>query len=142
MLILTSRKLVTNVVVVQGVTGAALQSGAGHYPNSALPGEIGNTSIEGHRRTYGRPFVRLGLLRQGDTVLISSPFATYTYALVPGFGGHPNPWVARYRAGNARGGEGLGTGRWLTLTTSVANRSGDFRLIARLKQVKRVPSAC
>jgi hypothetical protein len=67
-------------------------------------------------------------------VRISSPFGTYTYALAPDFGGHSNPWVAKYGAHDARDVR-LGAGRWLTLTTSAANRPRGFRLIARLKQV-------
>src|SRR5690606_20192768 len=30
--------------------------GAGHYPETALPGEVGNAAIAGHRNTYGRVF--------------------------------------------------------------------------------------
>src|SRR5699024_1820632 len=34
--------------------------GVGRYPNSAMPGDVGNFSVAGHRVTYGKPFNQIG----------------------------------------------------------------------------------
>jgi sortase A len=79
-------KLGVNAVVVEGTSMAALRAGAGHYPNTPLPGEQGNVAIAGHRTTYGKPFNRLDELSAGDEVRLETPLATYTYRVV----GHPD----------------------------------------------------
>ncbi|HEX9682414.1 MAG TPA: sortase, partial [Acidimicrobiales bacterium] len=62
-----------DVVVVEGVGASALRAGAGHYPKTALPCEVGNVAIAGHRTTYGRPFHNLDLLDPGDTIILKTP---------------------------------------------------------------------
>lgn len=64
-------------VVVEGVGVTDLKKGPGHYPGTAMPGQLGNTVISGHRTTYGAPFNRLDELRVGDEILVydqSGPF--------------------------------------------------------------------
>lgn len=68
-----------DVVVVEGVTPAALRAGAGHYPHSPLPCEAGNVSIAGHRTTYGKPFSNVDRLRPGDAIILETPVRTCTY---------------------------------------------------------------
>lgn len=51
----------------------------GHYPGSAMPGEVGNFSLAGHRVTYGRPLNRIAELRPGDAVVVETAAAYYTY---------------------------------------------------------------
>lgn len=72
-------RLGLDVVVVQGVTKDALRAGAGHYPNTPLPGERGNVAIAGHRVTWGRPFRHLDRLRRGDTIELATPVGTFVY---------------------------------------------------------------
>ena len=55
-----------DTVVVEGTGATALRAGAGHYPNTPLPGEEGNVAIAGHRTTYGKPFANLDRLAVGD----------------------------------------------------------------------------
>ncbi len=86
-------KIGVDVVVVEGTTPAALRAGAGHYPESPLPGEVGNVAIAGHRTTFGRPFNRLDELVPGDVVELETPIGIYTYKAVGDFNGHGNPWV-------------------------------------------------
>lgn len=80
-------------IVVQGTSEQALAVGAGHYPQTPLPGEVGNVGIAGHRTMNGHPFADLDKLSPGDTILLETPFDTYTYRVLPAFGGHANPWV-------------------------------------------------
>lgn len=66
-------------VVVEGTGATALRAGAGHYPNTPLPGEEGNVAIAGHRTTYGKPFANLDRLKPGDDIILETPIGTYTY---------------------------------------------------------------
>lgn len=68
-----------DVVVVEGTTASALRAGAGHYPETPLPCEIGNVAIAGHRTTYGRPFHNVDLLKVGDEITLETPIGTCVY---------------------------------------------------------------
>ena len=52
-----------------------------HYPGTALPGEIGNFSVAGHRATNGEPFAYLDQLREGDAVVVETGTTWYTYVV-------------------------------------------------------------
>lgn len=124
-------KLDVDVLVVEGTTPAALRAGAGHYLDTALPGEVGNVAIAGHRTTYGRPLNRMDELGPGDVVELETPFAVYTYTAVPAFGGHANPWVVLPNDTSVLApepGKSL-----LTLTTCHPKGSAKQRLIMRFE---------
>ncbi|WP_152352467.1 class E sortase [Brachybacterium subflavum] len=53
--------------------------GAGHYPQTALPGEVGNFSVAGHRNTYGRPFYDIASLRKGSVLVVETEKTFYIY---------------------------------------------------------------
>ncbi|GII95857.1 class E sortase [Sinosporangium siamense] len=65
--------------IVEGVEFEHLKKGPGHYPGSALPGEVGNFVLSGHRTTYAAPFNRLDELEPGDEVVIEAREARYVY---------------------------------------------------------------
>lgn len=65
--------------VIQGVSKSVLAEGIGHYPRTALPGEVGNFAVAGHRATHGEPFARLDALRRGDSVIVETKDAWFTY---------------------------------------------------------------
>jgi len=44
--------------------------GLGHYEHTAMPGDIGNVAVAGHRVTYGKPLNRIAELREGDPVVV------------------------------------------------------------------------
>lgn len=69
-------------VVVEGVGREELKKGPGHYPGSAMPGEVGNVVLAGHRTTYGAPFGRYGELEVGDAVTVERRGQTFTYRIV------------------------------------------------------------
>jgi sortase A len=68
-----------DVVVVEGTTASALRAGAGHYPDTPLPCEIGNVAIAGHRTTYGRPFHNVDKLLIGQQITLETPIGSCTY---------------------------------------------------------------
>jgi sortase A len=57
--------------VVPGVGVSDLKKGPGHYPDTPLPGQLGNSAIAGHRTTYGAPFRRIDELEPGDAIRIT-----------------------------------------------------------------------
>ncbi|MBI5027394.1 MAG: class E sortase, partial [Actinobacteria bacterium] len=56
----------------EGTTSDVLARGIGHYTGTALPGEVGNFAMAGHRTTYGKPFNRIAELKKGDVVLVET----------------------------------------------------------------------
>ena len=53
----------------EGTTLTAINRGPSHWPGTALPGELGNVVIAGHRTTYSRPFWDLDLVQPGDPLI-------------------------------------------------------------------------
>jgi sortase A len=72
--------------IVQGTSTADLIKGPGHYPGTALPGQIGNFAVAGHRTTYLHPFYDINELKIGDAILIETRTTWFTYRVenVPG----------------------------------------------------------
>lgn len=72
-------KIGVDVVVVEGTSASALRAGAGHYPQTPLPCEVGNVAIAGHRTTFGKPFSNLDKLAEGDVIILETPIGACTY---------------------------------------------------------------
>lgn len=53
--------------------------GVGHYPETALPGQVGNFAVAGHRNTYGRPLEDIARLEEGDPIVVETAEAFYVY---------------------------------------------------------------
>lgn len=68
-------------VIIEGVSRGDLARGPGHYPGTAMPGELGNFVVSGHRTTHGAPFWSLDRLRAGDAVLVEVAAGNYRYAV-------------------------------------------------------------
>ncbi len=66
-------------IVVAGVGKSDLKKGPGHYPETPLPGQLGNAAIAGHRTTYGEPFYDVDKLRDGDEIIVTTPDGRYVY---------------------------------------------------------------
>jgi sortase A len=66
-------------VVVQGTSTADLIKGPGHYPGTAMPGQVGNFAVAGHRTTYLHPFYNLNELRAGDPIVLETRTMWFTY---------------------------------------------------------------
>ena len=72
-------RLGVDVVVVEGTSASALRAGAGHYPETPLPCDIGNVAVAGHRTTYGKPFNQIDRLSPGDVITMDTPIGRCTY---------------------------------------------------------------
>jgi sortase A len=130
-------RLQVDTIVVEGVSQRALDTGAGHYPSTPLPGEPGNVAIAGHRNTFGKPFAELEKLRPGDRISVLTPIGRHTYEMVPAFDNHPNPWVTEPHDVDVLSPT---PESMLTLTTCHPKGSARQRLIARLKLVDSSPT--
>jgi sortase A len=80
-------RLGVDTIVVQGTSPSALRAGAGHYPETPLPGEAGNMAIAGHRTTYGKPFADIDQLSPGDEIDLETPLGSFVYRVTK------NPFV-------------------------------------------------
>ena len=69
------------VPILSGTDLSILDRGVGHYTSTALPGQIGNFAIAGHRVTHGEPFKRLLELNKGDQIIVETRDKIYTYVL-------------------------------------------------------------
>lgn len=69
------------VGIAEGVSLAdVLDKGSlGHYPQTQLPGELGNVALAGHRQTYGAPLKNQPDLVEGDPLVIETRDAWYVY---------------------------------------------------------------
>jgi len=66
--------------ISEGVGAAVLDRlGIGHYPETAMPGQVGNLALAGHRQGHGRPFYSIEALAPGDALVVESPGAWYVY---------------------------------------------------------------
>lgn len=66
----------------EGMTLTAINRGPSMWPGTALPGEVGNTVIAGHRTTYGAPFRNLDQLEEGDEVVFTDERGEHTYEVI------------------------------------------------------------
>ena len=127
-------KLGVDVIVVEGTTLAALRAGAGHYPETPLPGERGNVAIAGHRTTYGKPFNRIDELVPGDKVILTTPLGRHVYEITH------RPWVVDPMDWSPVH-EYEKSGSFLTLTSCHPEGSADYRIVARAELVRTEPIA-
>ncbi len=67
------------VVVVEGTSVEDLKKGPGHLAGTALPGQMGNVVLSGHRTTYGAPFSQVDVLQPGDAVVVETRDSWFTY---------------------------------------------------------------
>lgn len=70
-----------SVPVIEGVSLPDLAKGVGHYPGTALPGQVGNFAVAGHRATNGEPFAYLDKVRRGDVVVAETRGDWFTYVV-------------------------------------------------------------
>jgi sortase A len=70
-------KLNKEWVVVNGVRPEDIRYAPGHYPDTALPGKVGNFSVAGHR--IQKIFWRIDELKAGDVIGVETRDSWYVY---------------------------------------------------------------
>jgi sortase A len=114
-------------VVVEGVSTADLKKGPGHIPGTALPGEVGNVVLSGHRTTYGAPFERFDELRPGDAVVVETRETWFTYTVTGTDIVRPSAVEVTYPVPGDR--SATPTKRLLTMTTCHPRFSARQRMV-------------
>jgi sortase A len=65
--------------IYEGVTLTVIDHGPGHWPGSAVPGQLGNAVFAGHRVTHTHPFLRINELVEGDEIIFKMDNGTFIY---------------------------------------------------------------
>ncbi len=65
----------------EGIRLTTLDRGPGHWPGSAMPGEIGNVVVAGHRTSHGAHFRNTDDLVPGDIVTFTTADGVFDYAV-------------------------------------------------------------
>lgn len=68
-----------------GISLRNIDKGPSHWPGSAMPGEVGNTVIAGHRVTHTHPFRHIDRLVAGDEVVFTVNGARTVYLVTESF---------------------------------------------------------
>ncbi len=68
--------------IVEGTDLNELEKGPGHYTKTALPGQVGNFGVAGHRVGKGEPFLNLDKLRVNDAVIIETRTKWFVYRVM------------------------------------------------------------
>jgi sortase A len=63
----------------EGIRLSTLDRGPGHWPGTAMPGQIGNVVVAGHRTSHGAEFRHLDSLAPGDEVIFTTDAGVHTY---------------------------------------------------------------
>ena len=124
-------------VVGEGVGIEDLKDGPGHDPGTALPGQLGNAVISGHRTTYGAPFRRLLDLRDGDPLVVETRTAWVTYRVTERAVVAPSAVEVTWPVPGVAG--AVPTQHLLTLTTCHPEYSARSRLVVRAVEESSLP---
>jgi sortase A len=68
--------------VLEGTQEKQLSQGPGHYIGTAMPGQVGNLALAGHRVGKGSPFLDLDALRPGDAIVVETADTWFTYRVL------------------------------------------------------------
>jgi sortase A len=74
-------KIGASFEVVEGTDSLSLEKGPGHYPSTGFPGLGETVAIAGHRTTYLAPFRHIDALLPGDKIVLTMPYARFTYVV-------------------------------------------------------------
>lgn len=108
---------------LEGVDLDIVNKGPGHYPNTELPGQRGNSAFAAHRATHGDPFLDFDKLEVGDEVILSQVGAKWYYEVTtePKVIESDEQWIL----------DDFAPGRWLTLTTCWPKYGSEKRMYVR-----------
>ena len=66
----------------EGVRLSTLNHGPGHWPGTAMPGQLGNVVIAGHRVSHNHEFRHVDQLVAGDDVVMTTDAGRFDYKVV------------------------------------------------------------
>jgi sortase A len=69
-------RLGVSAIIRAGSDAKTLRLAVGHIPGTALPGQVGNIGLAGHRDTF---FRRLRDIRAADVIRVVTPTGTFAY---------------------------------------------------------------
>jgi sortase A len=65
--------------LLQGIRLATFDEGVGHWPGTALPGQVGNVVLGAHRTSGIRPFRNVDQLKKGDEIIVTTEEGSFVY---------------------------------------------------------------
>ena len=72
--------------VVEGITEDVIKYFLGKFPESTMPGEVGNFAVAGHRVSdFTDAFINLYKVKPGDNVIVTTKDGKYTYKVEESF---------------------------------------------------------
>ena len=72
-------RLGLSAIVAQGIDKRTLRRAVGHIPGTALPGQVGNVGIAGHRDTFFRPLQDIDV---DDVIMLTTLWGEFRYRVV------------------------------------------------------------
>ncbi|MDG4834631.1 class E sortase [Solwaraspora sp. WMMD1047] len=130
-------KLDKNWIVVEGVEQKDIRYAPGHYPESAMPGQVGNFSVAGHRNRA--TFWRLDELDNGDAIVLESRDEWFVYQVSQSRIVRPHQTEVVAPVPGRRGAKP--TKAMLTLTTCHPKFNNYERLIVHAELVRSEPKS-
>ncbi len=123
--------------IVEGTGTDDLKKGPGHYSGTAMPGQLGDFAVAGHRTTYLHPFYDLNELKRGDPIVIETRTTWFTYRVSGTQIVDPHDIATVAPVPNHPG--RTPHQRWLTFTTCNPRYSAAQRLVVHGKLAHRQP---
>lgn len=65
--------------MLEGISLNTLDLGPGHWPGTAMPGQVGNVVVAGHRTSHDKPFRNIDQLAPGDEVIFNTADGRFVY---------------------------------------------------------------
>ncbi|MFW2334476.1 sortase [Ilumatobacter sp.] len=72
-------KLDVDMTMYEGIRLSTLDYGPGHWPGTAMPGQVGNVVVGGHRTSSHRVFRNVDQLVAGDEIIFRDDAGEHTY---------------------------------------------------------------
>jgi sortase A len=73
------KRIIRETVDVQTVLNS-YDAGVGHYPDTQMPGAVGNFAVAAHDTGYGNAFLNVSKLQLGDKIYVQTKDGFYTYS--------------------------------------------------------------
>lgn len=125
--------------VIEGSDRPVLAKGVGHYEDTAMPGQVGNFAVSGHRTTYGRPFHNIDRLRKGDFIVVETKASYTVYAVDRHVLVRPHQVEVIAPVPQHPGAKP--TEAWMTMTSCHPKYSATQRYVIFARLVKAIPRA-